>query len=124
MTLATSSLFVFFEFIERHPGLLLVLIGVAGEIFCDWKEMGVGRLAKAKRISAILLVIGLMMEFWEAAKSDNEIAKMNLKAEQAARDAAASYENSAVAKKEAGEANERASNTESNNLVQIGRASC
>jgi len=33
-----------------------------------------GRLARAKRISAILLVVGLMMEFWEAAKSDNEVA--------------------------------------------------
>lgn len=53
--------------------MLLVLIGVAGEIACDWKEME-GRLARAKRISAILLVVGLMMEFWEAAKSDNEVA--------------------------------------------------
>src|SRR5476649_2722250 len=74
MILATSSLFVCLEFIGRHPGLLLVLIGVAGEIFCDWKEMGVGRLARAKKISAILLVIGLAMEFWEAAKSDSELA--------------------------------------------------
>lgn len=53
--------------------MLLVLIGVAGEIICDWKEME-GRLARAKRISAILLVVGLMMEFWEAAKSDSELA--------------------------------------------------
>jgi hypothetical protein len=75
MIIAASLLSVFGEFLTRHPGLLLVLIGVAGEIVCDWKEMGVGRLARAKRISAILLVIGLMMEFWEAAKSDNEIAK-------------------------------------------------
>ena len=52
---------------------MLVLIGVVGEIACDWKEME-GRLARAKRISAILLVVGLMMEFWEAAKSDNEVA--------------------------------------------------
>jgi len=73
MILATSSLFVCLEFIGRHPGLLLVLIGVVGEIACDWKEME-GRLARAKRISAILLVVGLMMEFWEAAKSDNEVA--------------------------------------------------
>lgn len=87
MILAISSLFVCLEFVGRHPGLLLVLIGVAGEIFCDWKEMGVGRLARAKRISAILLVAGLMMEFWEAAKSDNEIAKTNLEAKQAGKDA-------------------------------------
>lgn len=60
---------------------MLVLIGVAGEIICDWKEMGVGRLARAKRISAILLVVGLMMEFWEAAKSDiqaEQLMKGNL----------------------------------------------
>jgi hypothetical protein len=73
MILAASSLFACLQFIGRHPGLLLVLIGVAGEIACDWKEMD-GRLARAKRISAILLVVGLMMEFWEAAKSDREIA--------------------------------------------------
>jgi hypothetical protein len=74
MILAASSLFVCLEFVGRHPGLLLVLIGVIGEIICDWKEMGTGRLARAKRISAVLLVVGLMMEFWEAAKSDNELA--------------------------------------------------
>src|SRR5258706_10997202 len=83
MILAATSLSLCFEFIARHPGLLLVLIGVAGEIIFDWKEMGHGRLAYAKRISAILLVVGLMMEFWEAAKSDKEIAAINLQATQA-----------------------------------------
>ena len=102
MILAASSLFVCLEFVGRHPGLLLVLIGVVGEIICDWKEME-GRLARAKRISAILLVVGLMMEFWEAAVSDTDLADTK--------------ERTAVAEKEAGQANERAANTESNNLV-------
>ena len=52
---------------------MLVLIGVAGEVVCDWKEM-TGRLAWAKKISAMLLVIGLTVEFWESAKLDNEVA--------------------------------------------------
>src|ERR1035438_8162923 len=79
MILAVSSFFVCGEFVTRHPGLVLVLLGVAGEVFCDWKEME-GRLARAKRLSAILLVIGLMMEFWEAAKSDLDVARLNQEA--------------------------------------------
>jgi hypothetical protein len=75
MMLSISSFSLCLEFIERHPGLILVLIGVAGEIFFDWGEMG-GKLERAKKASAILLVFGLTLEFWEAAKSDNEIAAM------------------------------------------------
>ena len=76
-----SILFVW-EFICRHPGLLLVLLGVVGEIICDWKEMGVGRLARAKKISAILLVIGLSVEFVEAAKSDEKVSKTELQVQE------------------------------------------
>jgi hypothetical protein len=79
MILAVSSFFVCWEFVTRHPGLVLVLAGVVGEVICDWKEMD-GRLARAKRLSAILLVVGLMMEFWEAAKSDLEVARLNQEA--------------------------------------------
>jgi hypothetical protein len=78
MILASSVLSVSWEFIKRHPGIVLVLIGVAGEVICDWKEM-VGRLAWAKRLSAILLIVGLAIEFGEAAKSDNELANTNLR---------------------------------------------
>jgi hypothetical protein len=73
MILASSPLSLCWEFVTRHPGLMLVLIGVAGEVACDWKEM-TGRLAWAKKISAMLLVIGLAVEFWESAKLDNEVA--------------------------------------------------
>jgi hypothetical protein len=102
--------------------LLLVLIGVIGEIICDWKEMGVGRLAKAKRISAVLLVVGLMMEFWEAAKSDKDVAAAQLQVKQlgmqiidtsnivaqANERIAVANENAAKAEKDAAQSNERA----------------
>ncbi|MGH7976520.1 MAG: hypothetical protein ACREC8_07650 [Limisphaerales bacterium] len=124
MILPTSSLFAVIEFIGRHPGLLLVLIGVAGEIICDWKEIGTGRLARAKKISAILLVIGLMMEFWEAAKSDEEIARLtvqaadsNLEAKLAETNAAASYKTAAAALREAAQSNERAAKFDSDRVM-------
>jgi hypothetical protein len=84
-------------FIGRHPGLLLVLVGVAGEIFCDWREM-TGKLALAKKTSAVLLVAGLLLEFNEAAKSDTEVARLGLQ--------------TAVAVAKATEANERTANLE------------
>ncbi len=109
MILALSSSFSWLEFVIRHPGLLLVLLGVAGEVICDWKEME-GRLARAKRISAILLVVGLAIEFIEAANSDREVAALG-------KQAATAIERAGIAEQKAGEANERAAITESNNLV-------
>lgn len=73
MIFASSLLFNCWEFATRHPGILLVLLGVAGEVVFDWKEMK-GRLAWAKRLSALVLIAGLILEFSEAAKSDNEVA--------------------------------------------------
>jgi hypothetical protein len=65
-----------FGFATRHPGLLLVLLGVVGEVFFDWPEM-TGKRAFGKKLSALVLVVGLVMEFAEAAKSDREVASMN-----------------------------------------------
>jgi len=76
MIFATSLLDNCWEFITRHPGILLVLLGVTGEVIFDWKEMK-GRLAWAKRLSAIVLIAGLVLEFSEAAKSDKEVAIAN-----------------------------------------------
>jgi hypothetical protein len=107
MILASSMLSNCWEFAARHPGILLVLLGVAGEVIFDWKEMK-GRLAWAKRFSAIVLIAGLVLEFAEAAKSD--------------RDVSAAIERAGNAEKEAGQANERAAIIESNNaalLMQI-----
>jgi|ERR1035437_808166 hypothetical protein len=58
-------------FICSHPGLFLVLIGVVGESVCDWKELKTSIL---KIVFVLLLVIGLVAEFWEAAKSDRDVA--------------------------------------------------
>lgn len=102
MFLASSFLTGCWEFILRHPGLLLVLVGVAGEVICDWKDMS-GRLARAKKISAILLVIGLAVEFIEAAKSDKELAETK--------------ERTAVAVREASQANERAAKFDADRVV-------
>lgn len=73
MNLAFSLLSNCWDFATRHPGILLVLLGVAGEIIFDWKDMK-GRLAWAKRISALVLIAGLILEFSEAAKSDKDVA--------------------------------------------------
>ena len=73
MILASSILSSCGEFFTKHPGILLVLLGVAGEVAFDWKDIK-GPWAWAKKTSAILLVLGLAMEIREAATSDNETA--------------------------------------------------
>ena len=89
-------------FLARHPGLLLVLVGVAGEVLFDWPEMK-GKRVWGKRLSAIILVLGLVLEFVEAAKSDNEVT--------------ATKERTAHAERQAGQANERAAIIESNSIA-------
>ncbi len=74
--LALSLLSDCWEFLTRHPGLILVLIGVAGEVICDWTEMGKSKKAWAKKVSAIILVLGLAIEFIEASKVDRETAEL------------------------------------------------
>src|SRR5580698_3331653 len=64
------------EFVARHPGLLLVFVGVAIEVFFDWKEIH-APLRWLKRIAAVMLVMGLAIEFWESAELDNETSKAN-----------------------------------------------
>jgi hypothetical protein len=78
------------NFSLRHPGLLLVLVGVAGEVYFEWKEEAWCKHWK-KKVSALLLIFGLCLEFIEAAKSDKNVA--------------ASIENASNAEKEAKEAN-------------------
>lgn len=109
MILAATLISDCVGFMGRHPGLLLVLLGVIGEVACDWKEME-GRLAQAKKFSALLLILGLLIEFWESAKSDEEIARLSIQAA----DSNLAAENAA---KEAALASGRAASTESNNLA-------
>lgn len=114
MILASSLLFSCWEFATRHPGILLVFIGVAGEVIFDWKEMK-GKLAWAKRLSALVLIAGLILEFSEAVKSDKEVANTNLEAKQAETNAAASYERAGIANQLAAESDERSKQLEATN---------
>ncbi|HEX3890299.1 MAG TPA: hypothetical protein VHX90_05555 [Verrucomicrobiae bacterium] len=92
------------EFAKLHLGLVLVIVGVAGEgIEIIWKLLVRKRSERLDlfldSIGAffwIVLVIGLALEIPDAARTDKEAAESN---------------------KLAGQANERAANTESNNLV-------
>ena len=72
---------------------------------------------RLKKAFGLLLVAGLILEVVEAVKADKEVAVANLEAKQAGTNAAASYERAALALRAAGQANERAADTESNNLV-------
>src|ERR1700733_10364804 len=85
----------FRAFVSQHPGLIGVLIAVSGEVYFDWKEQS-GRHAKWKKFFMALLVVSLAYELYEASESDQKAADSI---------------------KLAGQANERAANTESNNLV-------
>ena len=53
-----------------------MLIGVVGESVCDWKELKTSIL---KIVFVLLLVVGLVAEFWEAAKSDRDVAVLQQK---------------------------------------------
>src|SRR5437016_12669955 len=62
-------------FCKNHPGILLVILGVAGEVICEWnKEKGIrGKLIK---VFGFLLVAGLILELWEAVKADEQVAQL------------------------------------------------
>jgi len=71
--LILKPLFAIWEFSARHPGIIAVLIAVAGEVACDWNET-TGRRAKLKKFFMALLVVGLAYELVEAAKTDKDAA--------------------------------------------------
>ncbi|MCX6981309.1 MAG: hypothetical protein NTV08_11235 [Verrucomicrobia bacterium] len=96
------------SFVIRHPGLLLVLLGVSGEVAFDWPETH-GPLAWARRLSSAVLVIGLVVEFFEAAKSDKEVASLTLKTATAQKQIAEISLDVAKANKAAAEAREQTS---------------
>jgi hypothetical protein len=83
------------EFAVKHPGIIGVLVAVTGEVYFDWIEE-IGKHARWKKFFMALLVVSLSYELYEASETDKEAAN---------------------AIKLAGNANERAANTESNNLV-------
>jgi hypothetical protein len=73
MSLLSSSFFFVLELSIKHPGVVLVLIGVFGEIALEWKKT---KDAWLKKAFWVLLIMGLVLEFREAAKSDLEAAKL------------------------------------------------
>ncbi len=62
---------VFWDFTKNHPAIILVLIGVVGEVVCEWKSEG-DFLEKLGGWFGVILVIGLVWELHEAAKTDHE----------------------------------------------------
>ena len=76
-----STLLNCWHFAARHPRIVMVLIGVAGEVLFDWKDMK-GKRTWDKRLSAIILITGLFLELFEAATSDKEYAALSIKTAQ------------------------------------------
>jgi hypothetical protein len=66
-----------FGFLTSHPGIVLVLVGVAGEIVCEWKH---GKWFK--KAFWVMVVLGLALEIPDAAKTDKEAAGLRLKADE------------------------------------------
>ncbi len=75
MCLILSSLLYVREFVKNHPGAVLVLIGVVGEIILEWTHTK-GPKAWLKKFFWSLLVLGLTLEFWEAARSDMQVEEL------------------------------------------------
>jgi hypothetical protein len=78
-------------FCSNHPGILLVLVGVAGEIVCGWKKSETKR-ETWEKFFGIMLIVGLVVEIWEAAGQDKEVAQLALKAGRAMERAAMANE--------------------------------
>jgi hypothetical protein len=117
------SLFFGWEFVKRHPGLVLVFVGVFGETIADWaKETKFTK--RLKNAFAIVLVIGLALEIPEAAHSDKEAALSTERAKAIETTNALLRSNVAALDKEVAEtkiqlakANERTALAESNSLA-------
>jgi len=107
----------------------IVLVGgLVGEYFADHKKKEYPRFKKHKRLFEQMVIVGVLGElladggifsFGQRMQiiADGENAILYTIAKQAGKDSAASYERARIAEQKAGEANERAANTESNNLV-------
>jgi hypothetical protein len=107
----------------EHPGILIVVLAVAGEVICDWNRKKTLK-ERLKKFFGILLVAGLLLEIAEAVKSDEKASAAMQYAANSSSNSVEVLKQVGVLNKEAadarvtaGEANERAANTESNNLV-------
>ena len=59
-------------FCKEHPGILIVVISVAGEIVCEWRTEK-SFIERLKKFFGICLVVGLLLEIAEAVKSDKQV---------------------------------------------------
>lgn len=66
----------FLPFLKKHPGIALVIIGVAGEIALEWKKEN-GRRGHFLRFFGVLLLCGLLWEIFESIATDNQIKEVN-----------------------------------------------
>lgn len=73
-------------FCWEHPGILLVVIAVAGEVICDWNRKKTLK-ERLKKFFGTILVVGLMLEISEAVKSDEQVSLANLEARKAGSEA-------------------------------------
>ncbi len=87
--------FSFRSFVMRHPGLIAVLIGVAGVEFFEWKEEH-GPHKTWKRWFTVVLVLGLTYELIEASETDKQASEANEQAG-SARERAALAESNSIA---------------------------
>lgn len=60
---------------KEHPGILIVAISVACEVICDFRAEK-NLLERIKIFFGICLIIGLLLEIIEAAKSDIKVEKL------------------------------------------------
>jgi hypothetical protein len=60
---------------KEHPGILIVAISVACEVVCDFRAEK-NLLERIKIFFGICLVVGLLLEIIEAAKSDIQVEKL------------------------------------------------
>jgi hypothetical protein len=110
----TSALFLFPPlklFVFNHPGLIGVLIAVAGEVWLDW-NLETGKHAALKRFFMALLVVSLAYELYEASETDKKAADAINLAGQANQRASSNEVQVAEANKHAAEANGRAVSNE------------
>jgi hypothetical protein len=66
---------------KEHPGLIGVLIAVAGEVFFDWREAK-DKHARWKKFFMLLLVLSLAYELIEAREADRKTAEANERSKQ------------------------------------------
>jgi hypothetical protein len=64
-------------FCVEHPGVLIVVFAVGGEVICDWNRKKSLR-DRLKKFFGMLLVAGLLIEIAEAVKSDRAVASARL----------------------------------------------